>query len=348
MKKIVVLIGLVFLISCQNDTDSAYEDINMPYDFEIPDNFPPLIYNLDRNPLTNYGVELGRKLFYEGRLSSTNIVSCAFCHEQAHAFTHHGHNLSHGVHDRVGRRNTPATQNLGFYDTFFYDGAALNLDMVSIVPIHDENEMDETIPNILEKLRQDEEYQRLFKSAFDDEEITSTNMFRAMSQFMVIMISKDSKYDKYVRNEPGGEMTAKELYGLSLFQSKCASCHATDLFTDNEFRNIGLPINPILQDMGRAEVSGDPADNNKFKVPSLRNVGLTAPYMHDGRFGSLNSVLNHYRTNVQDDANLDPLLRHENGRGIPMTDEEAEAIIEFLHTLTDYEFINNPELYFRT
>lgn len=347
MKKLLFVIVL-FLISCQRDTGATYEEINEPYAFDVPENFPPLFYDLDRNPLTKYGVELGRKLFYDGRLSSTNIVSCAFCHEQDHAFTHHGHNLSHGVHDRVGTRNTPATQNLAFYNRFFYDGAAVNLDMVSIVPIHDENEMDETIPAILGKLRADEAYQRLFRLAFDDEEITSTNMFRAMSQFMTIMVSKDSKYDKYVRNEEGGNLNELELQGLNLFQSKCASCHATDLFTDNEFRNIGLPINPILQDMGRAEVSGDPADNNKFKVPSLRNVELTAPYMHDGRFGSLTSVLNHYRNNVQDDVNLDPLLRHENGRGIPMTNEEAEAIIEFLKTLTDYEFINNPELYFRT
>ncbi len=349
MQKILFIFILLALLSCKNDDfEGAYEDVNEPYLFEIPSNFPEMHYNLEHNPLTTKGVELGRKLFYDGRLSSTNIVSCAFCHEQPHAFTHHNHNLSHGVNDRVGRRNTSATQNLAFQPWFFFDGATSNLDTVSILPIHDENEMDETIPNIIEKLSEDAAYQKLFNQAFEDGEVNSTNMMLALSQFMVIMTSSDSKYDKYVRGEPGGELTPKEIYGLELFNDKCRSCHATDLFTDHQFRNNGLPVNPNLNDKGRAEVSGDPNDDYKFKVPSLRNIELTWPYMHDGRFGSLESVLLHYRSNVQDYPNLDPILRSEDGLGIEMTDEEMEAIIEFLKTLTDYEFITNDELYFRT
>lgn len=348
MKIFFTLIIIIVLSSCSDNDLSSYQAIDGPYEFEIPSNFPELQYPIENNPPSKFGVELGRKLFYDGRLSSTGFVNCAFCHEQAHAFTHHGHNLSHGVNNRIGRRNTPATQNLAFLDSYFYDGAVSFLNMVPNLPIHDENEMDETIPNIIQKLKEDQEYQRLFNLAFNAEEINSTNMMKALAQFMTIMVSSNSKYDKFVRNEDNVTFTQEESQGRQLFNSKCASCHATDLFTDNKFRNNGLPLNPNINDLGRAEVSGLDEDINKFKVPSLRNVELTAPYMHDGRFGTLNSVLNHYRFNVQSDANLDPELINEDGSlGIAMTDEEAEKIIAFLKTLTDYEFINNEELYFR-
>ena len=212
--------------------------------------------------------------------------------------------------------------------------------MVPNLPIHDENEMDETIPNIIQKLKQDQDYQRLFSLAFDEEDINSTNMMKALAQFMTIMVSSNSKYDKFVRNEDNVTFTSEETQGRQLFNDKCASCHATDLFTDNKFRNNGLPLNPNINDLGRATVSGLDGDINKFKVPSLRNVELTAPYMHDGRFGTLTSVLNYYRFNVQPAENLDPILVNDDGTtGIPMTDDEAEKIIAFLHTLTDYEFI---------
>src|SRR5690606_31913406 len=155
-------------------------------------------------------------------------------------------------------------------------------------------------------------------------------------------------YDKYVRNETGGNLTSQELQGLALFQNHCASCHSTDIFTDNSFRNNGLPINPNLNDLGRETVTGFPEDRYKFKVPSLRNVELTAPYMHDGRFGSLESVLNFYSNGVQNTQNLDPLMQQHQTPGIPLTQEEKEAIISFLKTLTDEKFINNPLFYHQT
>lgn len=350
MKQITILLVVITisLTSCSEDDTSNYQAVDEPYNFEIPSNFPEIQYPIGNNPPSKFGVELGRKLFYDGRLSSTGLVNCAFCHEQYHAFTHHGHNLSHGVNDRVGRRNTPATQNLAFLDSYFYDGAVSFLNMVPNLPIHDENEMDETIPNIIQKLKQDQDYQRLFRLAFDGEDINSTNMMKALAQFMTIMVSSNSKYDKFVRNEDNVTFTSEETQGRQLFNDKCASCHATDLFTDNKFRNNGLPINPNINDLGRAEVTFLPEDINKFKVPSLRNVELTAPYMHDGRFGTLNSVLNYYRFNVQPADNLDPILVNDDGTlGIPMTDDEAEKIIAFLRTLTDYEFITNDEFYFR-
>lgn len=324
------------------------EEANQRMAFTVPDNFPLPAQDIEQNYPTTIGFELGRKLFYDGRLSADGTVSCSFCHEQASAFTHHGHALSHGINNLEGLRNTPSVQNMAFQGEYFYDGASNSLEMLSIVPIHNPVEMAETLQSIAAKLRQDESYVSLFRRAFDDGEVSSANILKALGQFMTMMVSADSKYDKYVRNEPGGTMTAQELQGRELFAQKCASCHKTDLFTDSSFRNNGLPPHPVLNDLGRETVTGFAADRHKFKVPSLRNVALTAPYMHDGRFGSLQSVLNFYANGVQYSATLDPLLSQNGTLGIPLTQEEKDALIAFLNTLTDDEYINNPLFYFRT
>nr|BFF39166.1 hypothetical protein BACY1_09710 [Tenacibaculum mesophilum] len=183
---------------------------NVELAFEQPSNFPEPHYNLSSNPITEKGFELGKKLFYEGKLSSDGVVSCAFCHQQKFAFTHHGHQLSHGVEDRVGTRNTPPIQNMAFQKQFSWDGAAFHLDIFPIIPITNPVEMDETVTNILEKLQQDAAYRKLFSQAFEDGEINADNTFKAMSQFMLMMVSANSKYDKYVRVEKGGEFSEQE------------------------------------------------------------------------------------------------------------------------------------------
>jgi len=314
-------------------------------ELDVPSNFPQLAQNVS---VTKKGFELGRKLFYDGRLSADGTVSCSFCHEQGYAFTHHGHQFSHGINDQEGTRNAPAVQNMAFQSEYFYDGASNSLEMLSIVPIHNPIEMAETLETIANKLRTDREYVKLFGEAFDDAQVSSGNILKALSQFMGMMVSANSKYDKYVRNEPGGSLTHQELSGMQLFRSKCATCHATDIFTDNSFRNNGLPPNPFLNDKGREIVTGFASDAYKFKVPSLRNVEKTAPYMHDGRFGSLESVFNFYVSGVQQSATLDPQLTHGGVLGIPMTIDEKTAIIAFLKTLTDEEFLTNPLFYYRT
>ncbi|CAA0151322.1 cytochrome-c peroxidase [Tenacibaculum maritimum] len=340
MKKIILLIsGLIFFTNCNNET-VKYEKVSLP--FEKPNNFPELKYNLESNPLTDKGFELGKKLFYDGRLSSDGAVACAFCHQQKFAFTHHGHQFSHGVEDRKGTRNSQPIQNMVFQSQFAWDGAAFHLDLFPIIPITNENEMGETVTNVLEKLQQDPYYQDLYTLAFEDGKINTENTFKALSQFMIMMVSANSKYDKYIRNEPGGDFTENEKEGLRLFEKKCASCHKTALFTDDSFKNNGLPINPEINDVGRMRVTLLPEDKYKFKVPSLRNIALTAPYMHDGRFGSLKSVLNFYANGMQETENLAPILKHDNGSlGIPMSSEEQQNIILFLETLTDNEFIND-------
>eukprot|EP01090_Pellita_catalonica_P015355 TRINITY_DN4154_c0_g3_i7.p1 TRINITY_DN4154_c0_g3~~TRINITY_DN4154_c0_g3_i7.p1 ORF type:complete len:277 (+),score=39.82 TRINITY_DN4154_c0_g3_i7:610-1440(+) len=270
MKKIMIVLLVCSFFSCKQE--DVYTNVELA--FEQPSNFPEPHYNLSSNPITEKGFELGKKLFYEGKLSSDGVVSCAFCHQQKFAFTHHGHQLSHGVEDRVGTRNTPPIQNMAFQKQFSWDGAAFHLDIFPIIPITNPVEMDETVTNILEKLQQDAAYRKLFSQAFEDGEINADNTFKAMSQFMLMMVSANSKYDKYIRVEKGGEFSEQERKGLELFKSKCASCHTSDLFTDDAFRNNGLPINPEINDLGRMTVTLLEEDKYKFKAVSYTHLTL--------------------------------------------------------------------------
>lgn len=335
-----VLVLIPFLWSCSNDDSDEYQ--NLPIDYRVPSNFPPLAYNLANNPLTEKGFELGRKLFYDGRLASDGIVSCGFCHIQEDAFTHHGHSVSHGVGDAIGTRNTPPIQNLAYQTAFMWDGATTHLDLQPIIPFTSPIEMNGDFTAAINMMKNDAEYQKLYKQAFADGLINSENMLKALGQFMVMATSSNSRFDKYRRNESGGTLSQDELDGYAIFNQKCASCHATDIFTDNSYRNNGLPINPSVNDVGRYRVTELEHDRYKFKVPSLRNIEKTAPYMHDGRFYTLDAVLNHYSSGVVNTQNLDPSLN--NGTlGIPLTATEKTKLIAFLFTLTDNEFLTNPK-----
>jgi cytochrome c peroxidase len=342
MKKVsfFLLVMLVCLSCSKTSVPEAYTPI--PLQVEMPSNFPELAYNLDNNPVTDAGFELGKKLFYEGRLSSNDAIACAFCHEQAFAFTHHGHNLSHGVNGGIGKRNSQPMQNLGYQTSFMWDGAASHLDLQPIIPLTSDLEMGETLSNVVQKLSTDTYYQEQFAKAFDGEGVTSENLLKALSQFMLMMVSSNSKYDKYIRQEDNVELSTIELDGLATFQDKCISCHATDLFTDQTFRNNGLSINPQLDDKGRYNILENPNDLYKFKVPSLRNVEVSHPYMHDGRFSTLEAVLNFYDSGAVDNGNVDEILLRADGTyGISLSDYEKESLIAFLKTLTDNEFLND-------
>ncbi|MEL1243353.1 cytochrome c peroxidase [Flavobacterium sp. DGU11] len=332
-------LALPFLWGCENNDDGEYT--NLPLDLRVPSNFPELAYDIGANPPTEKGFELGKKLFYEGRLASDGLVSCGFCHIQQNAFTHHGHTVSHGVNNAVGTRNTPPIQNLAFQNVFMWDGATAHLDLQPIIPMTSPLEMDGDLNAILAMLKADPEYRKLFAQAFPEEGITTENMLKALSQFMVMAVSSNSKFDKYRRNEPGGALTADEMAGYAVFNAKCATCHATDLMTDNSFRNNGLAVNPLVNDVGRYRVTQLAGDYYKFKVPSLRNVEKTAPYMHDGRFGSLEAVLNHYTSGITDSPTLDPLLHQGGVLGIALNETEKEQVIAFLKTLTDDQYITD-------
>jgi cytochrome c peroxidase len=309
------------------------------YVFVRPANFPEADYTFQNNPVTKEGFELGRALFYDPVLSADSSVACANCHQQARSFSDPVHRLSVGVNETIGVRNAPAIQNMAFQQHFFWDGGVKHLDFVPINAITSKIEMAETLSRVVSKLKRNSFYQRKFKSAFDSDEIDSQKMLYALSQFMNLMISANSRYDKYVRNE-GEVLSADETQGLKLFAAKCSTCHATDLFTDGSFRNNGLNAAFEL-DSGRQRVSEDVADRGKFKVPSLRNIELTHPYMHDGRFKTLEEVLNHYSQSVIDSETLDPVLKQAGSLGITMTEEEKAKIILFLKTLTDKDFVKD-------
>ncbi|MEN4759337.1 cytochrome c peroxidase [Chryseobacterium sp. C39-AII1] len=327
-------------ISC---TDEVIEPIekNEPYALEYPSYFSKMTFNPSENPLTKNGVELGRKLFYEGRLSRNNTISCGFCHIQENAFTHHGHTVSHGVDDRIGIRNAPPIQNMAFLQRYMWDGVIHNLNEQPISPITDVNEMDSSIPEIVSKLNADAKYKKLFKAAYGDENITGDRILKALSQFMVTLISADSKYDRMKQGKEN--FSSEELQGMNLFQQKCSSCHSGELFTDESFRNTGMYYNTQFKDAGRYRVTLEQVDWMKFRVPSLRNVEYTAPYMHDGRFYTLEAVLNFYSDNVEDNPNLDPRLKQNGHLGIAMNTQEKQFIITFLKTLSDKNFISNPK-----
>ena len=336
--KYILLLILPLFWSCSDD-DDEYQ--NIPLVFEIPSNFPPLAYDVANNPPTEKGFELGKKLFYDGRLASDGIVSCGFCHIQADAFTHHGHTFSHGVDDAIGTRNTPPIQNLAYQTTFMYDGAASHLDLQPIIPFTSPIEMNGNFSDVIIMMKADATYQKLFKIAFTDGQINAENMLKALGQFMVMVTSSNSRFDKFRRNEAGGILSQQEQAGYTLFNQKCASCHATDLFTDNSFRNNGLQVNPAINDIGRYRVTELDQDLHKFKVPSLRNIEKTAPYMHDGRLFTLEAVMEHYNSGVVNSNTLDPLLKTNGKLGIPTTEVEKTQIIAFLKTLTDTQYLTD-------
>lgn len=306
--------------------------------FKKPSNFPEPVYHFNTNTVTKDGFELGRKLFYDPILSANNTISCGSCHIQTSAFTHHGHVASHGIFDRIGTRNSPPIMNLAWNNSFMWDGGVVDLDLQPIAPITSHVEMDESMANVLNKLRSSPKYPSLFKSAYGTEEISSASFLKALSQFMVMCISSNSKYDSVMRNEGGKSFTAVEQQGYLLFKQKCNSCHKEPLFTDNNFRNNGISVSSI-NDEGRYLITSNDMDKYKFKVPTLRNVAYTSPYMHDGRFFTLNAVLDHYTSQVQDTPNLDPLLQAGGRRGISITDDEKVKLISFLKTLDDRNFL---------
>ncbi len=350
--RLLVCAGLLW--ACQKTHDPAPTAVTAL--FEIPSNFPKPVYLVDNNPVTSEGFELGKTLFYDGILSRDSSIACGECHRQTYAFSHHGHDLSHGIDGRIGLRNAQPLQNLAWRERFQWDGKAATLDEQPILPIEHPDEMDDKLPNVVARLQRHQGYKDLFKKAFGTETITSERMLKALSQFMLSLVSANSRYDKYIRKEAGASLSADELEGMALFESKgCKSCHAGELFTDESFRSTGLskfertkveyingkPVLQIVIDEGRFRVTGLESDRFKFKVPSLRNIEVSKPYMHDGRYTSLQEVLDFYASGVTEMPNLDPLMRQNAGLGIAMTAEEKRKIIAFLRTLTDDTFLKD-------
>lgn len=339
------------LIACTKDKIGGEVT---PYTIKAPSHFPQMLIPED-NPMTVEGVELGRKLFYEKKLSRDNSISCASCHSPENAFSD-PNAVSTGVDNQLGDRNSMALINLGYENAFFWDGRSHTLEEQILQPVPNPVEMQLSWTEAASRLKADVEYKNMFFKAFPTEEIDSTVVAKAIAQFLRTMISGESKYDVMYKYENGlplssaeqsiwQTITVEEWAGFDLFKSlngaDCLHCHNGPLAQVQKFSNNGLDA--TFLDPGRMGVTENPNDEGKFKVPTLRNIALTAPYMHDGRFETLDEVIEHYSSGISQSATIDPLIEFASQGGVQLDPQEKDLLLQFLNTFTDYNFVNNPE-----
>ncbi len=323
-KAFIILFCIVFYSFCLSDL------INL----DIPDYFPEMTYDLSKNELNDAKIQLGRKLFYDPILSKDNTISCASCHTSYNAFAHTDHDLSHGINDAIGLRNAPPLFNLAWSKSFNWDGAINHLDMQALAPINDVNEMGESTVGVINKLNADENYRQLFKQVWKDT-VTTEYMLKSLSQFLVTLVSSQSKYDAMIEGQLS--YNVQEQNGYQLFKKHCNDCHTEPLFTTGGFAYNGLPIDSTLNDFGKGAITLIKQDSLKFKIPSLRNLSFTYPYMHDGRFQKLRQVIDHYTAiDTKIEALSEPLKKQ-----IVLTSNEKVDLVAFLLTLDDHEFTKN-------
>lgn len=365
---LIIAASLFFAVACQETpeppppptgcqvgsedlTSIAYAPNN--YSPAIPANFPPMV-EPSGNAMTVEGVQLGRKLFYDPILSADSTKSCFSCHSLDKNFTD-GMAFSEGIDGDFGERSSMALVNLGFSPgPFFWDGRSNTLEDQALLPVEDPVELHDTWENVECKLSNHPEYPGLFREAFgitNANEITKELAAKALSQFERTLISGNSRYDKVIFQQQGF-FSDDEWNGYQMFfdlatgvlpDAECGHCHNAPLFTINQFRNNGLDevfdLNDF-PDLGLGEVTGNLFDNGKFKIPTLRNIALTAPYMHDGRFETLEEVVDHYNSGGHYADNLDPLIYP-----IGLDSTQKAQLIAFLHTLTDPDFMSDEENY---
>lgn len=334
---------LMVVYTACNDEGSEVSFDPTPYNLAYGA-FPPPVIPADNQP-TVAGVELGRHLFYEKRLSRDNTQSCASCHKQKDMFSDI-RQFSIGVDELPGKRQAMAIFNLAWHSNgMFWDGRSPSLRDQALRPIQDPLEMHETLENAVAKLQEDQYYKDQFIRAFGDDQITADRIGLAIEQFEFSLISNQSKYDAFLRGDillSPAEERGRQLFFAEFdpfFNQKggeCFHCHGGFNFTNDEYMSNGLDEESAFTDLGRFMVTQEDSDKAKFKVPSLRNIELTAPYMHDGRFATLDEVIDHYNTGVKASPTTDPLLFHslEPG-GLQLTSGEKADLIAFLKTLTD-------------
>ena len=321
--------------------------IGTPYRFEIARGFPIPVLPTSP-PLTNERVTLGKRLFNDPLLSSTNQQSCASCHQTAHAFSD-PRRFSEGATGSLGTRNSMPLFNLAWKKSFFWDGSSPSLRELVLHPIQSAIEMHESLPNVMAKL-ESASYGPLFKAAFGSSGITERRLGIALEQFLLTRTSYNSRFDKAARGE--SELTKMEKRGFELFMTEydprrglkgadCFHCHGGALFTDHRFHNNGIPDD---LDLGLELVTGRETDRNLFITPSLRNIALTGPYMHDGRFETLEEVIEHYNSGLHHSPSLDPNLAKHPRKGLGLAAEDMQALVSFLRTLTDPQFVPTAKI----
>lgn len=345
-----LIVGLL-VVSCKKDKTIFPYDAT-PYEIKLVNNTLPAPTLPPDNPLTIANVELGRMLFYEPLLSKDESISCASCHLQSDGFSD-VNQYSLGVDGTLGARQAMPIFNLAWNKIgFFWDGRSDLLRHQSLLPIQDELEMKETIENVINKLSQNSLYISHFNKAFGTTEINAYKISLALEAFMFSIVSDDSKYDQYKAGKT--TLTASEERGQQLFFTEynpffpelsgadCAHCHGGSNFENDQYMNNGLDDQSEILDIGRQKVTGDPLDKGKFKVPSLRNIAVTRPYMHDGRFSTLMEVIDHYNSGVHHSPTTDPALNTTTETGLMLTPEDKLDLVNFLKTLTDQNFLTNP------
>lgn len=346
LKIFVLLYITVVLFSCKRDAQ-LIPDKPTPYTLNIPPGFPQPIIPPD-NPLTVEGVELGRHLFYEKMLSDDNSMSCATCHQQQHNFTD-PQRYSKGITGAEGTRNSMTLVNLAYHNSFFWDGRAQTLEQQIFEPVRNPIEMNTTWTKVERKLNDSPKYKQMFFKAFGTYNIDSVLVSKAIAQFLRTLISANSKFDKYLRGEL--VLTQQEFNGMELFMrdkipnlmsgADCFHCHNKPLFMSNFFSNNGLDA--TFNDLGRGAITGNVSDMGKFRIPTLRNIEVSGPYMHDGRFNTLDEVINHYSEGLVHSSTIDPLMKFVNDGGVQLLPSEKADLKAFLLTLTDHDFLTNPK-----
>lgn len=348
-RKITFLLFFIAMLgfSCKKETLAEPMPNDGLHDVVLlrPANFPAVPVVSD-NRLTAEGIELGRRLFYDVRLSGNNRISCASCHHQDLAFSDGLALTNLGVSGKQLSRHAPVLFNLAWANHgLFWDGGATNLESQALGPLTNEDEMHQDLYELEAELKAVPDYVNRFQQVFNGE-IRSVDVLKALAQFQRTLISGNSAYDHYIRQEKSAMLNAEELQGMQLVADKCGSCHKGPLFTDQDFHNNGLDAHFSDENegiyQGHFRLSFNPSDLGKFRTPSLRNVMLTAPYMHDGRFKTLEEVLDHYQSDIKISMTTDVSLFQNQGKaGIPMSAAERKAITAFLNTLTDHEFVTN-------
>lgn len=291
------------------------------YTLSYPKTWPKPAYDFKNNPLDSAAVQLGKMLFHDPILSRDGTISCSSCHLQQTGFTHIDHDLSHGIDGRIGTRNSLALINLAWSKSFMWDGSIHHIDVQALAPIENPNEMDNSIQNVVSTLQKSDRYRKRFEEVYQDSNITGAKVLKTLAQYCLSLVNCNSKYDKVKSNKAGVSFTELEQKGYEIFKMKCNRCHTEPLFTNNTFQTNGLELDPTLNDIGRMKVTHNKKDSLLFKVPTLRNIAITPPYMHDGRFQNLQMVLFHYSTNSK--------MR------IDLSEIDKKAVIAFLKTLTD-------------
>ncbi len=320
-RKLSFLIFIVLLISCS----WTKEDFIV-----LPKHFPIPTYSIEINADK---FELGKQLFFDPIFSKDSTISCGSCHHQERAFSD-SRPLSKGVRGQLGKRNAPALQNLMWSKSFFWDGGVGHIDLIALNPITNQKELDESMLNIVYKMNRAKTYSEQVKKIFQTDTMNSYQLLEALTHYQAALISDQSKFDQYLSGEI--KLNSDEIQGYQLFQKKCGHCHEGSLQSNYKFRNNGV-FKQGDTDLGRYEISIIDSDKGKFKTPSLRNIELTAPYMHNSSLASLEEVLNHYESGINHSLSLDSSLRN----GISFQLGDKEKIIAFLKTLTDREFVKN-------